>query len=317
MRRAVVTVVALSGLVAATACGGGDGGGDGESGAPTGGAEPSPSISTLTPLPPPPEAEPTGRLTADMRQSSIDAALGQMQVWVANDTRREVTPTRIVYRDRRLPDPLQVDAAWLRPDPAGSERGFPLALPPGLDCDAPAAADPLSLEGSGRLEVEAGGRVYRTAVADETDVVGRYVQARCQELRLAEVAGLTWADTVAVDRPGEGSVGTLVLVVRPTGVAGRTLRIDDVAGSHLLASSDEPPVWRPDVTVRSDGPVTRIPLPLEPARCDAHAFIEGGGATAFRVHFHLDGEPGEVLLRMGEAGRKAAIAFARESCGLG
>lgn len=313
MRPAVAAVLGV--LLAATACSGDDGSSTADDGST---ASPSPSIRTLTPLPPPPSPEPTGRLAADMRQSSIDASLGQMQVWIGNGTRREVTPDQIVYTDRRLPGPLRVEPEWMRPDPAGSERGFPLVLPRQLDCDTAAAQDPLALEGSGRLRVrDTAGRGYRVAVADETDVVGRYVQARCQELALERVARLSWADEVPADRPGEGSVGTLTLVVRPTGEPGHVLRIESIAGSHLLASSAEPPVWDPEVTVRSDDPVTRVPLPLEPARCDAHAFVEGGGATAFRVRFEIDGEPGEVLLRMGEAGRQAAITFARESCGLG
>ncbi len=316
MRSAVAGVLGIV-LVAAAACGGGDDGSGEGADQPGRAATPSPSIRTLTPLPPPPEPEPTGRLAADMRQSSIDAALGQMEVWVANGTRREVTPTRIVYRDRRLPAPLGVAAEWLRADPAGSERGFPIRLPRRLDCSTPAAADPLALEGTGRLQVQdSAGRSYRVAVTDETDVVGRFVQARCDEQAVARVARLSWSDEVPVDRPGPGSVGRLVLLVRPTGVPGHVLRIDSVAGSHLLTAAADRPAWEPGVAVRSDGPATRVPLPLEPARCDAHAFVEGGGATAFRVRFRIDGEPGEILLRMGEAGRAAAITFARRSCGL-
>ncbi len=315
MRSAVVGVLGIV-LVAAAACGGGDGSADGAD-RPGRATTPSPSIRTLTPLPPPPEPAPTGRLAADMRQSSIDAALGQMQVWVANGTRREVTPTRIVYRDSRLPAPLGVDEEWLRADPAGSERGFPIRLPRRLDCTTPAAVDPLALEGTGRLQVrDSTGRTHRVRVADETDVVGRYVQARCDEQAVARVARLSWAEEVPVDRPGPGSTGTLVLLVRPTGVPGHVLRIDAVAGSHLLASAAEPPVWEPAVTVRSDGPATRVRLSLEPARCDAHAFVEGGGATAFRVRFRIDGEPGEILLRMGAAGRRRRSPSPGESCGL-
>ncbi|MFC6697384.1 hypothetical protein [Nocardioides daphniae] len=153
-------------------------------------------------------------------------------------------------------------------------------------------------------------------MSDETDVVGRFVALRCAEQGLAEAATLAWAPTIPVDRPGAGARGVLTLVVRPSGAPGHVLRIDAVAGSHLFASAEVPAVWEPGVTVRSDGRPTRIPLPLTPARCDPHAFVEGGGATAFRVRFHLDGVPGEVLLRMDEAGRRAAFAFARESCGL-
>lgn len=38
-------------------------------------------------------------LVADLRQSSRDAALGRMQVWVGNPTDADVTPTAIAYVD--------------------------------------------------------------------------------------------------------------------------------------------------------------------------------------------------------------------------
>lgn len=268
--------------------------------------EPSASISTLSPLPTPEPPPPSDRLIAQMRQSSIDVLNDQMQVWIDNDTTRDVTPTRIVYRDPRLPRPLVGEN--LRLNPAQSERGYPLALPKLPDCDA--------RRQPGRLEVAYAGRVDEIVVDDPTDVVGRFLAIRCAELELAEVADVSWSDEVPADRPGEGGVGTLTLVVRPTGVPGRTLTIDTVAGSHLLSSADVPPVWEPGRTITSDGPVTEIGLPLEPARCDDHAFIEGGGATAFRLQYTLDGEQGEVLLRMSPSGGGNAIDFARESCGL-
>lgn len=275
--------------------------------------EPSPGpVRTL----PDESASPSGRLRAEMRQSSIDASLGRMQVWITNDTRADRLPGSIVYRDDRLPAPLRVEDSRLRTVPAGSERGFPLVLPARLDCDAAGVGDP-SAEGTGRLVLRTSDRPFREPVSDETDVVGRFVTLRCAEQSLAEAATLRWAARISVDHPGPGARGTLTLVVRPTGAPGHVLRIDAVVGSHLFASAEDPPVWEPAVTVRSDGPLTRIPLPLTPARCDPHAFVEGGGATAFRVRFHLDGAPGEVLLRMDGAGRKEAFAFARESCGLG
>ncbi|MEJ7832668.1 MAG: hypothetical protein WKF79_07125 [Nocardioides sp.] len=268
--------------------------------------EPSATISTLSPLPTPEPAPATDTLIAQMRQSSIDVLQGQMQVWIDNDTGRDVTPTRIIYRDPRLPRPLVGEN--LRLDPAQSERGYPLALPKIPNCDAQRRP--------GRLTVAYAGRVNEVVVDDPTDVVGRFLAIRCQELRLAEVADVSWSDEVPADRPGEGGVGTLTLMIRPTGVPGRTLTIDTVAGSHLLSSADVPPVWEPGQSIASDGPVTEIGLALKPARCDDHAFIEGGGATAFRVRFTLDGEPGEVLLRMSPSGGGNAIAFALESCGL-
>lgn len=306
--RRPLVVMALGAFLAGSACGGAN--------RDQIDITPSPlSTRSLSSLPVAPSAPPSGKLLAEMRQSSIDASVGRMQVWVTNDTRRDAVPSSIEYRDARLPTPLRVDGTRLRTVPAGSERGFPLVLPGRLDCARPVTTDPAA-EGSGRLLVRVGGGVRHLDVSDETDVVGRFARLRCAEQRLARAASLRWADEVPPDRPGQGSEGVLTLVVRPTGRPGHVLRIDTVAGSHLLSSAAEGSVWEPGVVVRSDGEPTRIPLPLKPARCDEHGFVEGGGATAFRVRFHLGGEPGEVVLRMGEAGRRAAFAFARESCGL-
>ena len=64
---------------------------------------------------------------ADLRQSSRDAALGRMEVWIGNDTRHDVTPTRIRYTDPRFRAPVAGER--LRLNPSRSERGYPLALP--------------------------------------------------------------------------------------------------------------------------------------------------------------------------------------------
>jgi hypothetical protein len=273
-------------------------------------ASSSTGIPTLSPLPYPEDPPPSGKLIADMRQSSIDVSLGQMQVWIDNDTTHDVTPTRIVYRDPRLAKPLLGDN--LRTDPAQSERGYYLYLPEKPPCDdVPGKAE------SGKVEVRYAGQVDRVHVTDPTDVVGRFLTVRCLELALAEVADVRWSDEVPDDGSGVGSEGTLTLLVRPTGAPGHQLVIDRISGSHLLNSSEGPAAWEPDLHLTGEDPPARIDLPVKPSRCDGHAFLEGGGATAFRVAFTLDGKPGEILIRMRPEGMNNALGFARRSCGLG
>ena len=131
------------------------------------------------------------------------------------------------------------------------------------------------------------------------------------------MADLSWSDDVPDDGSGKGAVGTLTLLIRPTGTPGRELVINRVAGSHLLNSATGPEAWAPDLRVAGDDPPTRLDLAMKPSRCDGHAFSEGGNASAFRVSFTLDGEPGEVLLRMSPEGMGNALDYARRSCGLG
>lgn len=302
MRVLLAAAVALL----ASSCSSGSSGSD-----PVTGPEPSPSISTLSPLPIPPEPPPSDRLLAEMRQSSLDAAAGQSQVWVDNDTLGDLVPERITYTDPRLPRPIV--ASRMRGMPAQAERGFPLALPdrPRCGVDAPA--------GSGRVEVRTtDGATYRARVGDETDVIGRYVAARCGELRLRRVVDLSWSPQVFDGAAAEGDVGGLVLLLRPTGVDGR-VEIRTVGGSHLLGSADGRP-WSPGVVVRGTDAPSEVVLPLRPARCDDHAFMEGGNAFAFRVGYAVDGPSGStegsLLLRMDQEGAGNALRFARESCGL-
>ncbi|MCR6031274.1 hypothetical protein GGQ22_07420 [Nocardioides sp. zg-579] len=288
--------------------------------APTTAEAPSPSIRTLTPLPPPPEEPPTGRLLADLRQSSRDAALGRFQVWVDNDTTGAIAPTRITYRDPRLRAPLV--AGRLRSAPAQAERGYPLALPDRPVCGAAAGAAPGADGGRplGRLTVRHDGVTESVPVADPADVVGRFVRARCLELAVAEVATLRWADRVVApsDVPVEvGDTATLTLVAVPTGAAGHELVVETVGGTPILSPADGASAWSPGLRVTGDGRPVRAALPVKPTRCDAHAFLESGGATALRLRVRLDGRPGELVLRMGEAGAAAAIAFAADACGLG
>lgn len=268
--------------------------------------DPAPGVVTLSPLPPPPSKPPTGRLYADLRQSSRDAALDRFEVWIANDTRRDVDPTLIRYTDPRFRAPVQGER--LRLDPARSERGYPLALP-----DHPACGE---RPGRARVLVRQDGRSTLVPVTDEADVVARYVASRCLELAVGRVATLRFADTVPADHPGADSTGTLTLVVRPTGVLGHVLRLDSVGGTPLLGSADGQP-WEPAVTVHGDGGVRRIRLAVRPARCDDHVFLEAAGATAFLVSLHLDGRPGQLVVRMSPSGARAAIGFARDSCGFG
>lgn len=293
-RRALAAVTALLLL-------GGCSGGEGTSGTPA--PSPSRSIRTLTALPMPSEPPPSGRLRADMRQSSRDATAGRMEVWIDNDTARQIRPTRITYADPRYHAILR--GSRLRPIPSQSERGFPLYLPKRPACGHPA--------GSGTLSLTYGDTTRTLRVADPTDVAGRYADSRCLELAIGRVARLSWDDDV----PSEGEVGdpgTLTLVVAPTGRPGPALTLDTVSGTPVLSpvGSD---VWRPAVTVHGTDAARRIDLPVQPTRCDAHAFAESGGATAFKIGLHLDGRPGQITLRMSVPGAKNAIDYARRSCG--
>jgi hypothetical protein len=305
MRRAAAVAGVLATLLLAGACTD-----DEPSSAPAGGTTPTASISTLTPPPRPSEAPPSGTLLADLRQSSRDAAAGRFEVWIDNDTDAPVTPTRISYADGRFRGPLP--ATRLRTIPSQSTRGFQIAQP---DRPACRGQQPASVTGARvTVEFDRDGRREEVTVpvSDEAEVAERYAASRCLELAVDRVATLSWSDEV----PTTGQVGstsTLTLRVDPTGRPGHSLRIDSVRGTPILNSADGD--WEPAVTVEAGTAAFDLPLPVKPTRCDAHAFAESGGATAFVVNLHLDDRAGQVTVRMSPAGAANAIAFARASCG--
>ena len=273
---------------------------------PSSGTRPAePAIPTVTAGPPPAPSPPAGRLLADLRQSSRDAALGRVQVWIVNDTRRDLRPRTISYRDPRLRRPVPGDR--IRPVPAGSFRGYSLPLPPPV-CGGRRA-------GSGRVVLTTGRRTLTLPAADDNDLIRRYVAGRCLEAAVARVARLSWDTRVAVRGSGADSTASLVLLVEPTGRSHGRLTIDTVHGTPVISTVDAP-YWSPGVTVTGRGRPRRIALRARPARCDPHVFMEAAGATAFRVRLRLDGRPGELILRMPPEVAGATLRFATSACGL-
>ncbi len=241
-------------------------------------------------------------LRAELLQFSHDTARGRMVVQVHNDAPTPFTPQAVTYDDPRLGPAIPADR--MREIPAGSQRSYPVPLPLQPPCTEPAGTT------GATVTVSTADGPMTLPVADPTDVVARHVAERCLVLAAAEVAELRWADRVRV----EGDRAWLVLAVRPTGAPGR-LRIGDITGTHLLTPVGTA-TWRVRRTVRGSDRPFRLALPVAPARCDGHAFAEGGNATAFRVRLAVGGRRGPVWLRMSDRGAAAALDFGARRCGL-
>lgn len=304
--RSLVAVAAL--VLALAACEADTHDGDGT---PAAGAESSPtsSLFTLTPVPLPPEPPPSGTLIADIEQSSRDSAANRFQVWVDNDTDRPITPTRVTYTDERFRTPLE--ATRLRDIPSQSRRGFQITQPDQPACGSTASSGTVTVD----YTVDGEHRTATVPASDEAEVIDRIASARCLELAIEEVAHLSWADEVTASGDGgKGSVGTLTLVIDTTGKPGPRLVIDSIVGNPVL-SPGERGVYDSPLTITGDQPSQRVPIPVKPTRCDAHAFGESGSFNAFAFNVHVDGEPGQFVLRLGPTGSVNAIDYAVASCG--
>ena len=267
-------------------------------------SSPSPSPTKSLSMLPQPTPTLTGTLTAELQQSSRDVALGRFQVWITNGLERQVSPTRIVYRDQQLTRP--VVGQRLRPIPSGSYRGYPLELVEPTCQGSP---------GQATVTVRYDGRTAQLPVEDETSVVGRWSDRRCEERAIAAIATLDWAGGIEVQGSGPDAVAIFRLTATPTGRPGGVLHIDTVGGTPLFSAADGD-FWTVGGTVRSDGPPMSFDLPAQPARCDPHAFGDSGGATAFLVNVRVeDRGRGQILLRMSPEVSNEAFGYAAKACG--
>ncbi len=277
----------------------------------SGAAEPSPTKSefSLTPVPLPPKPPPSGKLIADIEQSSRDGAANRFQVWVDNDTDALITPTRVTYNDERFRSSLP--GTRLRDIPSQSRRGFPFYQPKRPACGSTATSGTVTVD----YTVNGEPKSATVPVEDEADVIQRITSANCLVLSIEHIAHLSWADEVTASGDGgKGSVGTLTLVVETTGKPGPVLVLDTIVGNPVLSPGDHG-VFHADLTITGDQPSQRIPVPLRPSRCDAHAFAAAGSFAAFAVNLHLDGHPGQIVLTLSPTGAANALHFAEDSCG--
>ena len=293
-------------LLLLAGCGGND---DDSSPAAGPEASPSKSIYTLTAIPMPPKPPPSGKLIADIEQSSRDGAANRFQVWIDNDTDATITPTKVTYQDDRFRAALP--GTRLRDIPSQARRGFPIYQPDHPACARTADGGTVTVE----YTVDGEHKSETVAVSDEAEVIQRLASAACLELGIEKIAHLSWADEVTASGDGgKGSVGTMTRVIDTTGKPGPTLVIDSIAGNPVL-SPGELGVFNANLTITGDQPPQRVPVPVLPTRCDAHAFGESGSFAAFAFNVHLDGKPGQFVLRLGQTGAVNAINYAKASCG--
>ena len=261
---------------------------------------------TLTMMPAP-EKTLSGSLTAELQQSSRDVAAGRFQVWITNGLEREVDPKRIVYRDATLTTP--VTGERLRPIPSGSYRGYPLEL---VEPTCAAARD--RDRGKATVTVTYGGDVATLPVADETGVVERWSDERCDEIAVGQIARLEWSPGIEVQGTGSEAVALFQLTATPTGRAGRSLTIDTVGGTPLFTSADGD-FWTLAQRVRSDGPAVTVELPAQPARCDAHSFGSATGGTTFFVNVTIGQErAARIRLAMSPEVTAETFEYAAAAC---
>ena len=218
---------------------------------------------------------------------------------------RGIKPRRIVYQDALLTRPVL--GGRLRPIPSGAYRGYTLDLVEPVCGQTP---------GKATVTVTYDDDVETFPVDDETGVVERWADERCDEIAVERIADLEWTSGIEVQGSGSDAVALFRLTATPTGRAGGgALTVDTVGGTPLFTSADGD-FWTVGQRVRSDGPVVTMELPAQPARCDSHAFGAATGGTTFFVNITIgQSRPAQIRLAMSPEVTAEAFEYAAEVCG--
>jgi hypothetical protein len=228
-------------------------------------------------------------------------------------------------------EPLEIDAARLDAPgfsaPAVWERGpatvraggtlnLPVALPD-LGCigaDTGGGPDAGSA-GPAVVELTLGGDApvrVRTDAADPYGAIGVVTGEACARERVeADVAIVG----TAVETRGAGTALEAELVIGLERGAGDADVVLAGVGPTVLLRAPDGAGWVTDASA----PATRsstVRLPLEPARCDAHAIAEDKVGTRFTLEVTRDGEALAYPLPLADGVSGALIAFVAERCGI-
>ena len=195
----------------------------------------------------------------------------------------------------------------LRPIPSGAYRGYTLDLVEPVCGQTP---------GKATVTVTYDDDVETFPVDDETGVVERWADERCDEIAIEPIADLEWTSGIEVQGSGSDAVALFRLTATPTGRAGGgAFTVDTVGGTPLFTSADGD-FWTVGQQVRSDGPAVTMELPAHPARCDSHAFGAATGGTTFFVNLTIgQSRPAQIRLAMSPEVTAEAFEYASEVCG--
>ncbi len=260
---------------------------------------------------PTPATLPSG-VTVTVFETRFDAALGQVQLRVTNDSGAPLTVLRAELDSTRFVSPAVFERSQMVP--SGSARDLPVKLGDPV-CDGAAYSDAVRLE----FEVDDTSRgVVELAITDPA-ILDAITEKDCRIAAVASHATILPPET-AQWNPGAGQPAVLDFHVIPTGAPG-TLTIVDVGNTTLLGLVDESgarvtplPVG---LVIDSDSEPAVIRVRVVPARCDPHAVAEDKQGTQFPVAVETsDGPEGQIRVAVSDEVRTSIYAFFADYCGL-
>ncbi len=260
---------------------------------------------------PTPATLPSG-VTVTVFETRFDAALGQVQLRVTNESGEPLTVLRAELDSSRFVSPAVFERS--QAVPSGSARDLPVKLGDAV-CDDSPTSDQV------RLEFELADSSHGSVLLDiaDTAILDAITEKDCRIAAVASHATIVPPET-AQWTPGAGQPAVLDFQVIPTGAPG-SLTIVDVGNTTLLGLVDESGArvtpLQVGLVINSDSEPTVIRVRVVPARCDPHAVAEDKQGTQFPLTIETsEGHSGQVRVAVDDDVRQSVYAFFADYCGL-
>lgn len=262
----------------------------------------------------PPSAAPglPDGLSARIQQGRLDVEARLLVVRLENAGAEPVTVDR-----------LEVEAPALEP---GMVREEPFTVTPGdaLQVRVDLTGSECDVGGSTRnaavilLDVSTTtGRGSGELVADDPhDTLDRLNNADCLAESVERVATLDLPENLRSTGTGTERRAFIDVEVVPATSGAESFTIDRVYGTTLLNAEDGTD-WPLDVEVAAGDEPFTIPLPVRPARCDAHAIADDKRGTILPFGIRAsDGREGRLDRSSGDTLKAELYAYYGERCAL-
>jgi hypothetical protein len=266
------------------------------------------ALAACAPSQPPAPSLPDGIVTS-IQQGRMDIEARQLVVHVENTTAAPLTVDHLAFTAPTLDGALTYDDPFeLSPGEAIDIR---IDIPPSR-CDVPPAP------GSVELTVATGeGDATGTLTPEDPfDTLPRLNDSDCLAESVAAVAEITMPEHLRSTGTGAERRAVIDVLVTPVASGTVSMHIDGVANTTLL-SNESGADWPLDLDVAAgDAPFT-IELPVEPARCDAHAIADDKRGTIMGFDVSTsDGRAGRLDRPSGNSLKSELYAYYGERCGL-
>ncbi|ASN22222.1 hypothetical protein [Arthrobacter sp. YN] len=196
--------------------------------------------------------------------------------------------------------------------PPRQPKSLPAALP-GATCEASGDASP---ELKATITYAAPGKEPVEGNADASDPFGvltRNAGELCLATEAAAVAVMALDPTLEVAADGRTAVVRLVITPATPGGSAKSLTIESVDGTTLLAETPSDP-WPRNVTIAPGDATRELALHIRPARCDPHAVAEDKVGTLLPLRVTVGGRQGLVKIAASNELRGRIYDFVTAAC---